>query len=56
MGKKAHEDLTPKGQVKTFSVTFTVTVSTPELRGLRAFLEGNHYEFLEEQNGGNGSV
>lgn len=34
--------------VKEFQHTFTVTASTPRLRGLRAFLEVNNYQFREE--------
>ena len=32
---------------KTFKTVFVVTASVPKLRGLRAFLEGKHYEFQE---------
>lgn len=38
--------------VKEFQRTFTITASTPKLRGLRAFLEGNHYQFKEECSSG----
>lgn len=34
--------------VKEFRHTFTVIASTPKMRGLRAFLENNHYQFREE--------
>lgn len=34
-------------QEKKFRVTFTVTATIPRLRGLKAFLEGNHYEYQE---------
>lgn len=33
---------------KEFRRTFTVTASTPKLRGLRAWLENNNYQFQEE--------
>ena len=32
---------------KKFRTTFTVIASMPKLRGLKAFLEGNHYEYQE---------
>ena len=38
----------PTPQEKTFSCTFTVTATIARLRGLKAFLDGNHYEYTEE--------
>lgn len=39
-------------QEKKFRVTFTITATLPMLRGLKAFLEGNKYEYQEvKQNG-----
>lgn len=40
-------------QEKKFYVTFTVTSTIPMLRGLKAFLDGNHYEYQEVTNNGN---
>lgn len=37
----------PIPQEKTFSVTFTVTATVPMLRGLRAWLDSNHYSWEE---------
>lgn len=36
--------------VKEFQHTFIVSASIPKLRGLRAFMEINNYEFEEESN------
>lgn len=34
-------------QEKKYRATFTVTATTPMLRGLKSFLEGNNYEYQE---------
>ncbi len=39
-------------QEKKFKVTFTVTATVPMLRGLKAFLEGNRYEYQEVLDNG----
>lgn len=37
---------------KKFKIIFAVTASMPRLRGLKAFLEGNHYEYQEVTDNG----
>jgi len=39
-------------QEKRFKVCFTVTATVPMLRGLKAFLEGNHYDYQEVTDNG----
>ena len=39
-------------QEKKYRVTFSVTATIPKLRGLKAFLEGNNYEYQEVTDNG----
>lgn len=47
MAAKAPEAVQVIQQEKKLRVTFTVTATMPMLRGLKAFLEGHHYDYQE---------
>lgn len=47
MKNKSTEELTPKSQVKTTCVTYTVTTSAPLHQGIRAFFDRMKIEYRE---------